>query len=209
MKKASDNEDKILDQIFHLAHDAFYKDGYEVYIVEILDPYLKKRPEHGQAWLLYGDSLRVIGRSSEAMPVLLKALEMAPEKEKSSIYGKIAFLCQKYRSPTEAEKWYDSATNCEIEAIDWLWMFKGANLAVLEKYEDSLKCFNKIISIKNSELTDEAYLNIGLVFRAMGKYEDSAEALGKALELNPDYEEAKLALDGLLALKNAKDLILD
>ena len=41
--------------------------------------------------------------------------------------------------------------------------------------------------------TDEAYLNLALVHRAEGQYEQALAYAQKALEMTPDYEEAKMA----------------
>lgn len=200
------NQKQILDNIFQLAHDEYNKDGYEVLIVELLRPYLKLRPDHGSAWLLYGDALRIIGRSSEALPVLKKALDMAPETEKYHIYGKIALLHETYISPIEAKKWYELATECETESLDWLWLLKGANLAVLGEFEKGISCFQKVIGL-NTDLKDEAFVNMGLAYRAIGQYKKAINSLNQAIEINPDNEEAKSILEGLLKISTIQETL--
>ncbi|MEK8020581.1 MAG: tetratricopeptide repeat protein [Candidatus Parabeggiatoa sp.] len=189
-----------LDEIYHSAREQFDKSDCEIHVVELLGPYLKKRPKHGPAWLLYGDALRIIGRAKQAMDALLTALELAPETEKSYIYGRIGLLCQTYHSPAEAEKWYKRATENESKPVAWLWILRGSNLAALEEYEKSLNCLQKASRLKSEE-RDEAFLNMALVLRAKGQYSPAIEALKQALEINPSYQEAQSVLNGLIGIE--------
>ena len=202
MQKTGENgtmtmNEKTLDDIYTLAQQEFSKEGHEVHVVELLGPYLKKRQEHGVAWLLYGEALGVIGRYKEAMTALLKALELAPSKEKSYIYGKLGFLCHEYKSPVEAEKWYELAVKNETEPVDWLYIFRGTNLSMLGLFDESLVWLNKAANME-SEVKDEIFVNIGFVYRAMGKYNEAIAAFNQALEFDHDNQEAKVAIEGLL-----------
>ncbi|HID99941.1 MAG TPA: tetratricopeptide repeat protein [Thiotrichaceae bacterium] len=193
-----------LDEIYHSAREQFDKSDCEIHVVELLAPYLKKRPKQGPAWLLYGDALRIIGRAKQAMDALLTALELAPEKEKSYIYGRIGLLCQTHHSPAESEKWYKRATETETMPVAWLWILRAYNLTALEQYEKSLNCLQKATRLKSEE-RDEAFLNIALVFRAMGQYSQAIEALKQALEINPSYQEAQSVLNGLIGIEETID----
>jgi tetratricopeptide (TPR) repeat protein len=41
---------------------------------------------------------------------------------------------------------------------------------------------------------DEAYLNLGLVLRAQGRFRESADCLREALRIDPQYRAARIAL---------------
>ena len=73
----SNTLEKELDEMFSLAEDESKKDNRDVHVIDLLGPYLDKRPKHGMGWFLYGDALRVIGRHSEALDAfhLLNKLE--------------------------------------------------------------------------------------------------------------------------------------
>jgi len=203
-KNLMNQSEQYLDDIYQSAREQFDKGDCETHVVELLAPYLNKRPKHGPAWLLYGDALRIIGRHRQAKDALLTALELAPETEKSYINGRIGLLCQTHNSPVESEKGYKLATENETKPVAWLWILRGSNLAVLEQYENSLNGLQKATSFKSEE-RDEAFLNIALVLRAMGKYSEAIEALKQALEINPSYQEAQSVLNGLIGIEQTID----
>jgi tetratricopeptide (TPR) repeat protein len=66
-----------LDDIFQLALKEADEEQREVHVIEFLKYYLSQRPEHGRAWLTYGESLRLVGCYEEAMDALLTSLELA------------------------------------------------------------------------------------------------------------------------------------
>jgi len=189
-----------LDEIFSLSDKEAENDHRATHVVELLQPYLQLRPNHGQAWFLYGECLRIVGRSQEAMDALLKALEFAPEKIKSNIFGRIGFLCRQHISPLEAEKWFKQATEKPQKPIGWAWILRGANLTIMGEYEKALDCYQEALNLEDID-RDEVFLNMGLVLRAMKRYNEAILAFQEALKLNPTYQEAQWNLEGLLDIE--------
>lgn len=189
-------EDKYLNQLFARAKQEADQEGRESHVVELLSQYVQHKPSHQYAWLLYGDALRVLGRFQEAQPALKKALQLSSEDQRDIVCARIGMLYENQRSRAEAEEWYKLALQNAGKQLGWLWVFRGANLAAMEQYEEALACHRRAILTEDVD-EDEAYLNLGLVFRAMGRYEEAIEAFRRALEINPAYAEAKTALDGL------------
>lgn len=188
-----------LDEIFSISDKEAENDHRAAHVVELLQPYLQLRPNHGRAWFLYGECLRIIGRSQEARDALLKALEFAPEKTKSNILGRIGFLCRQHGTPMEAEKWFKQATE-KSQKIGWVWILRGANLAIMGEYEKALDCYQKALNLEDID-RDEVFLNMGLVLRAMKKYNEAILAFQEALKINPTYQEAQWNLEGLFDIE--------
>jgi tetratricopeptide (TPR) repeat protein len=70
-------EPKKLDEIYRIAKNESERDGREPHVVELLEHYVKHRPEHAKAWMMYGDALRVLGRKDESLFALMRAYELA------------------------------------------------------------------------------------------------------------------------------------
>jgi len=189
-----------LNEIFSLADIEADNEHRAIHVVELLQPYLQLRPNHGQAWFIYGECLRIVGRSDEAMDALLKALELAPEQTKSNIFGRIGFLCRQHNSPREAEKWFKQATENSKKPLGWSWILRGANLAIMGEYEKALDCYQEALDFEDID-RDEVFLNKGLVLRALKKYHEAKLAFQEALKVNPTYQEAQSNLEGLLDIE--------
>ena len=189
-----------LDEIFSLSDKEANNDHRAAHVIELLQPYLQLRPNHGRAWFLYGECLRIVGRSQEAMEALLKALEWAPEQTKPNVLGRIGFLCRQHRSPAEAEKWFKLATEKSQKPPGWAWILRGANLAIMGEYEKALDCHQEALNFEDID-RDEVFLNMGLVLRAMKRYHEAILAFQEAPKLNPTYQEAQWNLEGLLDIE--------
>jgi tetratricopeptide (TPR) repeat protein len=104
----------------------------------------------------------------------------------------------------EAEEWFEQATADEFGCSEgWLWVMRGGYLAVAGRFEEAIFCHRQAAELPGN--AEEAYLNIGYVLRAQGKYAEAIKAFQKALELTPDYPEAVRALGGLTDIFNAID----
>lgn len=105
-----------------------------------------------------------------------------------------------------AERWFALASRDEATAdLGWFWIFRGANLALAEAFEEAEQCHRRASQLPGDP--DEAFLNLGYVLRAQRKYADAEAAFEQALDLTPDYPEAEKALAGLRQLPSAFSLI--
>lgn len=89
-----------------------------------------------------------------------------------------------------------SVSDPEAHASTWFWIIRGANFARATQLDAAERCHRTGTTMTDGDL-DEAWLNLGLVLRAQGRYPDAIDAFRRALELTPDYEEA---IDGLRSL---------
>ncbi|MES2037729.1 MAG: hypothetical protein V4495_07825 [Pseudomonadota bacterium] len=70
---------EFLDGIFAQAKELAEKDHHQVHVVELLEIYVKLRPDHARAWVLYGEALKNLGRNKEGLQALTIAYELAPK----------------------------------------------------------------------------------------------------------------------------------
>ncbi|MDJ0647779.1 MAG: tetratricopeptide repeat protein [Xenococcaceae cyanobacterium MO_188.B19] len=76
--------------------------------------------------------------------------------------------------------------NSELLLI--LWVIKGVALGNLDKYEEAIKFFNKVLEIKPNH--DEAWNNLGVALGDLGKHDEAIASFDKALKIKPDYDLA-------------------
>lgn len=203
--KLGKNLNEFLDEILQIAKEEYEGESREIHAVELLKEYLSLRPDDPEAWRLYGDCLKVLGKSKEGMASLKRALELAPESDKGQILANLGKLCEAYRSPLEAEEWYKRATELKSEWAGSIWVERGKNLFVLGEYKKSLKCFEEVTDSYPEE-EEDALLNMGLVLRAMGKYDEAISLFEETLNINPNNYEAKIALDGFSGIEETLKL---
>ena len=106
---------------------------------------------------------------------------------------------------------YEEAADCYDKMIEIKpqrttgYILKGALLATKGNYQEAKELH--LIATKLEGDPDEAFLNLGLIFRAELKLSKAKKAFKKALELTPDYEEAKKELEDVsAAIKLEKEL---
>lgn len=144
--------------------------------------------------MLYGDSLRVVGRAKDAAFALATALRLAPERTQE-IGSRMGVLYEERGKRRVAEWWFRRATEPDCKE-DFLWVMRGANLAKLEQFERALSCYELAIKLDGPNLS-EAYLNLGLVHRALRNYADAAAAFASALAIAPDDDDVSAAIRSL------------
>ena len=197
------NREEMLDDIRERAKQA-NKLGHEAEVVELLHAYLPHRPGDGYMWYLFGDALRIIGLMEEAERALSTALDLEPEK-RAQILTRIARLHNSAGRYIEAERCFaEACLDTEFGAYGWLWIMRGANLASATHLSAAEECHRHAITCDESHFDrDEAYLNLGYVLRAQGRYAEAAAAFQAALTLTPDYPEAATALSSLTGIEEA------
>ena len=194
------------DKIFSFAKELEKKDNHEATIVALLGPYLEARPKDAAAWFSYGSALRILGRSNEAMQALSTALDLAPPKRKFSVSAQIAILAREYRSPAEAKAWFDRAANDPYCDVGWVWLLRGANLAVLGEWDEALSSYKKAMSLPEVD-KDEALLNMAKIYRAKGDYREALRLASQALAVRAS-DEARSFINGLEGIQDAIDTML-
>lgn len=165
------------------------------------------------------ESLMILERFSEALPIINKALEEDPEdelclcnkcrllsflgreEEALDVIDRVFELVEPeyYLWYTKAEilealKRYAEALECYNNAIELepeyasSWQSKGCLLYYhFKRYEEALECFCQSRDIGGDSL---AWSAIGATLNRLGRYNEAVDIFGKALELNPNNEDA-------------------
>lgn len=199
------SNDELLTELRQRAKEA-YRDDREAVVIELLTPYVQHRPNDAYAWHMLGDALRIVGRFQESEPTLLRALELAPDSKRVAVRSRLAQLYNDMGRYADAERNYaDLTADDEWGSQGWVWVLRGANLAVLGDHTLAEKCHRKATTLDEVDL-DEAWLNLGLVLRAQGRHSEAIDALKKSVELDPTCERAKKSLSSLEGIESAVEL---
>lgn len=194
-----------IENLKHLAQSAYDADQMPS-VVELLQLYLEHFPEDAKAWFNYGDALRVIGISGAAAVALAKAEKLCPSDMRWTVQSRLGMLFSDSGDLTAAEKWFAQALEAdEAKQKSWLWVLRGANLALEEMLDEAENCHRRAIAV--NERDDEAHLNLAMVCRAKGKYELAAIAAETALSLDPNCAKAALVLKSLEGARESSELI--
>ncbi len=198
------NHEQLLDEIRELSLQA-KSEGRDVASMELLNAYLKHRPKDGPAWFHFGDLVREIGLKDEAERALHLALEFSPPERHGWIWSRLGLLHHEAGRYPQAEHFYNLACNdAEFKQYGGTWILRGANLAQANDLDTAEKYHRRALTFSDEYVDrDEAYLNLGYVLRAQGRYAESADAFQSALEITPDYAEALEAANTMRGVEDA------
>lgn len=190
--------DEELERVKDRAKCAFREDR-EASAAELLALYVSKRQDDAAAWIVFSDSLYLVGRLSDARQAILRALRLgcSPSGE---IANRLAVIYSNQGKRRRAEVWFARATRVVTSPEDdHVFIMRGANLAVMGLYDEAVACYRRAIELGGKNC-DEAFLNLGLALRAKREYPAAVEAFKNALDLDPDYAEARTALNSLAGI---------
>lgn len=164
--------------------------------LELCSLYLLHRPEDRDVLLVHAQCLRNLGRKSEAEEVYLQLLSTGDGRPWHQLHAELGMLYHDWGKYALAEEHWEQSC-CARNPPGWAWIMRGANLARCERFDEAADCQRKAVNIREECDRDEAFLNLGYVLRAQGKYSDATDAFRSALAITPDYPEAITALNGL------------
>lgn len=153
-------------------------------------------PKRGTAWLELGMAMIDVAHYTESITALNKAIRFTNPKYRDYPF---AYKGQAYRSQGKlglAERWYRHALAVSPKNANW-WAFLAAILARQGRLDEAKVAWRKQIGLKTGA-TDEGHYNLGLIYRAEGRYKVALRHVEKAIVLDPKYKKA---------LKLRKDLI--
>jgi tetratricopeptide (TPR) repeat protein len=178
----------------------------EPHVILLLAEYVDRHPEDVVAASAYGDALRVVGRSADAVHVLKRAFDYAKNAStKASIAIRIAMTLES-TAAVEAERWYASASELDQSLPGWAWILRGANLARIERFDAAIDCYGRALKSKDVD-RDEALKNLALTYRALGDYGSATAYLKRALKMNPNDRELTRLKAGLDDLESTRRFV--
>src|SRR5947209_11525770 len=160
--------------------------------VELARLYLAAHPKHGVVWLYYADSLYAMARYTESLAALRRAVRLCPPNKLHLVYSRFGHLYRQRGAFRLAEHWYRRAVDSSPSDATCL-IFLGALLALAGRLEEAEAAHRRATRCKVGCI-DEAFLNLGLVLRALERYSDARKCFQRALAIDPKYKHARKEL---------------
>jgi len=156
--------------------------------IELAKRYLDLYPKDGAAWIVIGDMYIDIAKYDDALDAIRNAKKYAHKKRLDMVYSQYGELYRAKGNYKVAEKWFRKAveynpTNTRNH------IFLGALLAKMGRFDEAKKCHKEAVRLK-TDTWDEAHHNLGLIYRAEGKYKTELKHFDKAIEIDPNYSSA-------------------
>lgn len=154
--------------------------------------FLVDYPDFTVAWVLLGHALTEMANYDEAKAALETALRLSPpEQTRRPLVTMGDYYKARGDYPSAAE-WYQRSIGVAPEHAA-AYIYLGGVLARQGRLDEAEAAYRAATSCRDGRI-EEAYLNLGLILRAQERLVESAEALIHAIELDPDYPEARWAL---------------
>jgi tetratricopeptide (TPR) repeat protein len=133
--------------------------------------------------LSLGNVYNATGKSSEAVAVLSRALELAPNSDEG--YRRLGETYARTGRKDEAIQAYRKAI--EINPYYWFnYSALGGAYFNMGKFDEALKAYRRITELEPQNAW--GHLNVGAVFFSQGKYEECIPAFKKALEIKASWQ---------------------
>ncbi|UCG49781.1 MAG: tetratricopeptide repeat protein [Phycisphaerales bacterium] len=139
-----------------------------------------------------------LARYEEANRSLEEAEKRCPKEKAHFICHLRGELSKAKGEFREAEKCFRRSLESRADDADG-YLSLGAILAGQGKLEEAKLWHQQAIRCSKG-CVDEAYLNLGYVLRAQEQFEDALECFEKALEIDPNYEAAKVGSEDMKTL---------
>ena len=203
-----------------------YRNGRLGDAVRAYNQAIKMDPENEVAWNNKGLILAIAGNFKEALKCHMKAIELDPKhvdaiSNVGMAHTKLGNLEEAIKwyddaikiNPKHETTWnnkgnllsklerYEEAMECYDEALKINPKYlaamnnKSVELIHLKRYDDALTLLNKVL--KGRPLFSEGWYVKGKAYIGMGKFDKAIVCLERSHRLNPDFIQAKKALDVL------------
>jgi tetratricopeptide (TPR) repeat protein len=136
-----------------------------------------------EVYLSLGSVYTTTGKSSQAIAILNRALELAPNSDEG--YRRLAAAFDNAGQKAEAIHTYQKAI--EVNPYYWLnFSMLGGAYYKTGKFDDALRAYRRMTELEPDNIF--GYLNIGATLFNQGKHEECIAPFKKALEIKPSWE---------------------
>ena len=176
---------------------AAYDGGRFAAAAELLAAYVRRRPDNGCGWFAYGDALRMLGLADEAERALVRADELTGGR-RAWPRVRLAMVREQQGHRAAAEADYAAvAGHPDVATAGWYWVARGANLMAIGQLAAAERCGRAAVACDDADV-GEAWLTLGHVLRAAGRYVEAADAYVRASGADRGaVREAVVSLDGV------------
>jgi len=143
-------------------------------------------------WLQLGELLKDLARYEEAEQALGKALDCYESKRQWPVLAEFGHLFRASGDYRQAAEWFQKAVEAAPQEASPR-IFLGAVLAKTGRFAEAEEA-HRAATQCTTGCIDEACLNLGFVLRARERFAEAAYWFRRALQITPDYPEAKHAL---------------
>ncbi|MEL7496243.1 MAG: tetratricopeptide repeat protein [Planctomycetota bacterium] len=166
--------------------------GFHATTVKLVTDYLEQNPTSQRGWIDLGRALVELCRYGEAKDAFQKAIDLETQGPADGIFGEIGHLYRAQGKFEEAIVWYQKQSNADPEDATGL-IFAG-NLRRLEgDHETAIELLTRATECQRG-CFEEVHYSLGLALMSAGKYFDAKRQFEKAIELDPKFHAAKVAL---------------
>jgi ribosomal protein S12 methylthiotransferase accessory factor len=180
--------------VFHLAKLASQYASPED-ALEALVRLHKTFPDRFDVLFFLGLTLDALGQTAEALHYFEASLQAGPPaREIASVYCHIGSARKDlgdYQSAITALKQAQAAN----ESLKEIYHLMGFCYFKLKEFQQAVECFEKAIELDPGSGID--YANLGINFRELGFKKEAAHLLRISLDLDPNLDFARLALEAL------------
>jgi tetratricopeptide (TPR) repeat protein len=154
--------------------------------------YASEYPEDSRGWTLLGRNLAAVARYEEAEQALAKALACCPVDRREYPLGQLGHLFAAQGDLEQAAGYYELAIEAAPDDADWR-VFLGRLRIRQGRLIEAEEVFGAASRCTQGEVC-EAHFGLGMVHRAMERFEAAAESFAEALRLDPDDLASRRAL---------------
>lgn len=159
--------------------------------IELLRRFVRDHPDHGPAWALLGGALGDLSQFGEAEVALHRAMDLARPRMATYIASDLGTLFRHKGDYGAAEQWFRRAIDLSPDDAQG-YIYLGALLARAGRLSEAEEVHRRGTACV-AGCVDEAYHNLGLVLRALGRYAEAGDCFDKALDIDPHYRDARAA----------------
>jgi tetratricopeptide (TPR) repeat protein len=154
---------------------------------------IRDYPDYTPSYLQYAVALVEAGRYEEAESAIEEGMKCCPQDKLHFVYVQFGYLYEAKGDIERAIEWFKECVVPEPLDADYHSNI-GQVLAKQGKFKEAEECYLTAIECPEGRI-DEAYLNLGYVVRGQERFAEAIEYFEKALEIEPEFEKAMLALE--------------
>ncbi len=173
--------------------------------IELAKQILKEFPSDPSVLNILGLALASVERFEEAVEAIEMSIRISPEKKQYLGLSAMAFIHYQHGEYSSAEKWYKK-TFAIGPPLHGDMVFASISLIKQGKFSEAKKYLHEITSSSDDNKGIDAHYYFGVILRAEGKYREAMEFFIKALQIDPDFENASESIQDIQELIDKKGL---